>query len=163
MADSQPSGNVGLLYFDDLQVGQRFTSGPYPLDAQQIRDFAQQFDPQPFHLDAEAAKKTLFDGLAASGWHTAALTMRLLVKTLPIAGGVVGLGGEIRWPKPARPGDEFHLEIEVVELRASRSQNDRGIAKIRSETVNEHGEVVQELVANLLVPRNTVATQPQAI
>ena len=143
------------LYFDELHVGQRFTSGTYPIDEEQIKVFAKQFDPQPFHLDAEAAKGTLFEGLVASGWHTAAITMRLLVEGgMPIAGGVIGAGAEISWPRPTRPGAILRVESEIVELRPSRSRPDRGLATIRSETGNQLGEiVVQVLVAKLVVPR----------
>jgi acyl dehydratase len=142
------------LYFDDLHVGQRFTSGTHALDEAQIKAFARQFDPQPFHLDGEAAKKTLFEGLVASGWHTAAISMRLQADGgLPLADGLIGAGGEIAWPRPTRPDAVLHVESEVVELRPSRSNPERGIATIRSETLNQHGEVVQVLTAKLVVPR----------
>ena len=141
------------LYLDDLHVGQRFASGAHRLDEEQIRTFARQFDPQPFHLDAEAAKHTLFGGLAASGWHTAAISMRLLVESLPIAGGLIGAGAEITWPRPTRPGATLHVETEVVELKPSKSRPDRGMATVRSETINELGETVQVLVSKLVVPR----------
>src|SRR5262249_35718690 len=125
-------------------------------DEEQVKGFAREFDPQPFHLDAEAAKGTFFQGLVASGWHTAAVTMRLLVKGgLPIAGGVIGAGAEITWPKPTRPGDTVHVESEIPELRPPRWHPDRGIATIRSETRNQRGEIVQVLVAKLVVPRRT--------
>jgi acyl dehydratase len=155
MMTNQPSvGGKGMLYLEDLHVGQRFASGSQAIDAEQIKAFAQQFDPQPFHLDAEAAKDTLFGGLVASGWHTAAISMRLLVESgLPIAGGLIGAGGEITWPKPTRPGDVLHVESEVLDLKPSRSRADRGIATIRTETRNQHGETVQVLVAKLVVPR----------
>ncbi|WP_239002889.1 MaoC family dehydratase [Rhodovastum atsumiense] len=142
------------LYLDDLQVGQRFASATHPLDEAQIRQFAAQFDPQPFHLDAQAAQRTLFGGLAASGWHTAAITMRLLVGGgAPIAGGVVGAGGEISWPRPTRPGDVLRVESEVLDITPSRSRPDRGMVTLRSETRNQHGDVVQILTARLVVPR----------
>ena len=146
------------LFLDDLQVGRRFVSGTHRMDEEEIRAFAQQFDPQPFHLDPEAAKATLFKGLVASGWHTAAVTMRLLVSSgLPLSGGIVGAGGEITWPMPVRPGMVLHVESEILELRSSRSRPDRGIATVRSETRNEAGEVVQVLVAKLVVPRRMQA------
>jgi acyl dehydratase len=142
------------LYFDDLHVGQRFNSGSHAVDEAQIKAFANQFDPQPFHLDDTAARGTLFAGLAASGWHTAAITMRLLVDGgAPIAGGVIGAGGEIGWPKPTRPGDILHVESEIVEVTPSRSRTDRGMVTVRSETRNQRGEVVQILTAKLVVPR----------
>ncbi len=141
------------LYLEDLRVGQRFASGTHAVDESQIRAFATEFDPQPFHLDHQAARASLFGGLAASGWHTAAITMRLLVDSgLPLAGGIVGAGGEISWPKPTRPGDVLRVESEVLEIRPSRSRPDRGMATIRSDTRNQQDEVVQTLVARLVVP-----------
>lgn len=142
------------LYLEDLAVGDRFTSAEHALDAQQIKAFAGEFDPQPFHLDDEAAQRTLFGGLAASGWHTAALTMRLLVTSgLPLAGGIIGAGGELSWPRPTRPGDRLHVVSEVTEITPSRSRPDRGMVTMRSETRNQRGEVVQVLVSRLVVPR----------
>src|SRR3954471_21516501 len=111
MTNLNPGAEKPTLYLEDLRVGQRFRSGTHRIDEGQIRAFAEQFDPQPFHLDAEAAKATLFEGLVASGWHTAAVTMRLLVESgVPIAGGIVGAGGEITWPNPTRPGDVLRVE-----------------------------------------------------
>jgi len=110
MANPNEPENKELLYLDDLRVGQRFISGTHLIDEAQIKAFARQFDPQPFHLDAEAAKETLFAGLAASGWHTAAISMRLVVKSVPIRGGIVGAGGELTWPTPTRPGATLHVE-----------------------------------------------------
>jgi acyl dehydratase len=154
MPNGEPDGKEAALSFDDLRVGQRFVSGTHRIDEEQIRAFAGQFDPQPFHLDAAAAKESFFGGLVASGWHTAAISMRLLVQGgAPLAGGIVGAGAEITWPAPVRPGDVLRVESEVVELRPSRSRPDRGIATVRSETRNQRGEVVQVLVAKLVVPR----------
>ncbi len=148
------TGAATLRYLDDLQPGDRFVSGEHTLDEPQILSFAKQFDPQPFHLDHEAAKATLFGGLAASGWHTAAITMRLLVGGgLPLAGGIIGAGGEISWPKPTRPGDVLHVETEVVSVTPSRSRPDRGMAVVRSETRNRQGDVLQQSVYKLVVPR----------
>ncbi|MET0940906.1 MAG: MaoC family dehydratase [Mesorhizobium sp.] len=142
------------LYLDDLCVGQSFTSATHMIDEAQIKAFASQFDPQPFHTDETTAKDTFFKGLAASGWHTAAITMRLNVETgLPLAGGIIGAGGEISWPAPTRPGDTLHVESEVVEITPSRSKPDRGIAVIVSRTINQRGEVLQILKAKLVVPR----------
>ncbi len=147
---------TGSLYLDDLRVGQQFISGTIRIDEEQIRTFAGQFDPQPFHIDPEAARDTLFGGLVASGWHTAAISMRLLVESgLPIAGGIVGVGGEISWPKPTRPGDTLRIEGKIIEVRPSCSRADRGLVSIRSETFNQLGEIVQVLVAKLVVPRRT--------
>ena len=152
--DTQSSSVTPQLYLDDLQVGQRFTSGSFTLDVDQITAFARAFDPQPFHLDHEAAKDTLFGGLAASGWHTAAITMRLLVEGgAPIAGGIIGSGGEISWPRPTRPGDVLTVESEVVAVTPSRSRPERGRVRVRSETRNQRGEVVQVLVSDLVVMR----------
>jgi acyl dehydratase len=154
MSAIPPTGAATLRYLDDLQPGDRFASGEHPLDEAQILSFAKEFDPQPFHLDHEAAKATLFGGLAASGWHTAALTMRLLVGGgLPLAGGTIGAGGEISWPKPTRPGDVLHVETEVVSVTPSRSRPDRGMVVVRSETRNQHGDVLQQSVYKLVVPR----------
>ncbi|MBT2324470.1 MaoC family dehydratase [Variovorax paradoxus] len=145
---------AGTLYLEDLAPGARFTSAEHALDAAQIVDFAKRFDPQPFHLDAEAAKSTFFQGLAASGWHTAAITMRLLVESgLPLADGVIGSGGEIQWPRPTRPGDVLHVESEVVEVIPSRSRPERGMVVVKSETLNQHGEVCQRLTTKLVVSR----------
>jgi acyl dehydratase len=142
------------LYLDDLHVGQRFTSGTHVIDTAEIKAFARQFDPQPFHLDEEAAQRTMFAGLAASGWHTAAITMRLMVESgLPLAGGIIGAGGEVAWPQPTRPGDTLQVESEVVEVTPSRSRPDRGMATVRSLTRNQRKEVVQQLTAKLIVPR----------
>lgn len=141
-------------YLDDLKVGDRFTTGEHTLDEDQIKTFAAQFDPQPFHLDDEAARDTLFGGLAASGWHTASISMRLMVTTgLRAHGGNIGAGCELQWPRPTRPGDVLHVETEVVELRPSASRPDRGIATLRSETKNQRGEVVQVLVSKMVMPR----------
>ena len=151
MSDKIPSD---LLHLDDLHVGQRFMSATHTIDETEIKAFAAQFDPQLFHMDEEAAKGTLFKGLAASGWHTAAITMRLNVEGgLPLAGGIIGAGGEINWPAPTRPGDILHVESEVTEITPSRSKPDRGIAVIVSRTINRHGEIVQVLTAKLVVPR----------
>ena len=148
----------GLLYLDDIDVGRRFASGRHTIDEAQIKSFAAQFDPQPFHLDEAIARGTFFGGLAASGWHTAAITMRLLVDGgAPIAGGIVGAGGEIAWPKPTRPGDVLHVESEVLEVTPSRSRPDRGVVTIRSQTLNQRGEIVQTLTAKLVVPRRPAA------
>lgn len=160
MTNPNPPGSVAFLYFDDLHVGQHFTSGTHRIDEAQIKAFAAQFDPQPFHLDPEAATGTFFEGLVASGWHTASITMRLLVEGLPIAGGLIGAGGEIAWPEPTRPGVTLHVESEVLELRPSRTRRDRGTATLRSETINQLGATVQVLVAKLIVPRRIAGEAP---
>src|SRR5499425_881037 len=151
------------LFLNDLRVGQRFSSGEHTIDVAQIVAFAAQFDPQPFHLDGEAAKATLFGGLAASGWHTAAITMKLLVESgLPLGGGIIGSGGEISWPKPTRPGDVLAVFSEIEEVTPSRSRPDRGMIRVRSETRNQHSEIVQILVAKLVVPRRSDITLARA-
>jgi acyl dehydratase len=149
------SYNPGMLYLEDFAVGQKFGSGRLNVDEQRIKAFAAEFDPQPFHLDDAAARSTIFRGLAASGWHTAAMTMRLLVESeLKPAGGIVGAGfDEFRWPRPVRPGDELHLDIEVMEVRPSKSRPDQGLIKVKTTTVNQNGEPVQVSVGNLVVPR----------
>lgn len=148
MADS------ARLFLDDLHVGQRFVSPSHALTADEIKAFAEQYDPQPFHLDEQAAKDTFFAGLAASGWHVAAITMKLLVAGgAPIAGGVIGAGGEIAWPRPTRPGDVLHVESEVVEITPSRSRPNRGMVTMRNETRNQRGETAQLFTAKLVVHR----------
>ena len=147
----------GGRYLEDYNVGQRFRSGRLRIDKERIKRFAEEFDPQPFHLDEVAARDTIFRGLAASGWYTAAVTMRLLVESdLKPAGGVVGAGAdEFRWPRPVRPGDELRIESEVLEVRPSRSRPDQGLIKVRTTTLNQDDEPVQIVVANLVVPRRS--------
>ena len=143
-----------LLYLEDLAVGQRFTSESLAIDAAAIKAFAAEYDPQPFHLDETAAKASLFGGLAASGWHTAALTMRLLVRSgMPIAGGIIGGGGEISWPRPTRPGDVLTVDTEILEITPSKSRPDRGMILMRSQTLNQKGEPVQVMTMKVIVPR----------
>lgn len=142
------------LHLEDLHVGQKFTSGSYVMEAERIKQFAAEFDPQPFHLDESAAQASLFKGLAASGWHTAAVAMRLLVTgDLRFANGFLGLGGEIAWPRPARPGDTLHIESEIIEITPSRSKPHLGIVTVRSTMLNQTGEAVYLLTAKLLVVR----------
>jgi len=154
MSASPDAASREALYLDDLHVGQRFTSGTHVIDEAQTKAFARQFDPQPFHLDEATAKGTLFGGLAVSGWHTAAITMRLLVDAgLPLAGGIIGAGGEIAWPMPTRPGDTLQVESEILEIRPSQSRPDRGTVTVRSLTRNQKNEIVQSLTSRLIVPR----------
>jgi acyl dehydratase len=140
-------------YLEDFAVGEIVTGGSLKVEPAAIKDFAAKFDPQVFHLDEEGAKDTFFGGLAASGWHTAAMTMRLIVETLPLAGGVIGAGGTIAWPKPLRPGATLSLSCEILEIRPSRSRPERGMLKVKFTTLDESGETVQTLVADLVVPR----------
>jgi len=144
-------------YLEDYTVGQRFRSGRLRIDKERIKRFGAEFDPQPFHLDEDAARDTIFGGLVASGWHTAAVTMRLLVESdLKPAGGVVGAGAdEFRWPRPVRPGDELRIESEVLEVRPSKSRPAQGLIKVRTTTLNQNDEAVQIIVANLVVPRRS--------
>jgi acyl dehydratase len=140
------------LFLDDLYVGQRFTSGTYRIDEEQIKAFAAEFDPQPFHLDEAAAQGSVFGGLAASGWHTAAVAMRLLVAGgLPLANGIIGLGGELTWPKPTRPGDTLRVESEVIEILPSQSRPNQAVVTVKSTTLNHAGEPVLVFAAKVLV------------
>ncbi len=139
------------LYLEDLAVGDEFRSGEHTLDAEQIIAFAKQFDPQPFHIDEAAAKESYFQGLAASGWHTMAISMKLLVAAIPLAEGIIGAGGEVSWPRPTRPGDVLHVESRVMAVKPSRSKPDRGMVTIRTQTRNQKGEVLQDFTASVLV------------
>jgi acyl dehydratase len=141
------------LYLEDFTVGRRFETATFEVTASDIKAFAARFDPQPFHLDDDAARRSLFGGLAASGWQTAAITMRLLVTgRIRIPGGMVGLGGEISWPRPTFAGDVLKVDSEVLEAKRSRSKPDRGVVTMRNETKNQRGEVVQTAVIKILVP-----------
>src|SRR6185369_15242359 len=145
-----------MRYLEDFAVGQKFGSATLRVDEERVKRFAAEFDPQPFHLDDAAARQTLFGGLAASGWHTAAMTMRLLVEGgAPLAWGIIGGGGEIAWPRPTRPGDVLHVEGEVMEITPSKSKPDRGMVLMKSETRNQNGETVQVTSMKLVVPRRS--------
>ena len=142
-----------ILYLEDLAVGQTFTTRTHQLDPGAIKDFAAEFDPQWFHLDEDAAKESFFGGLAASGWHTAAITMRLVVEAMPLAGGVIGAGGELQWPAPTRASDILQATIEVLELTPSRSRPERGMGVVRITTRNQRDEVVQTFRVKVLLWR----------
>ena len=146
-----------LLYFEDLRSGQMIHAGgnPVSVDADAIKTFARQFDQQPFHLDEAEAANTFFRGLVASGWHTTAITMKLMVDGgVPLAGGIIGAGvDELRWPRPVKPGDRLHVESEVLEVRPLRSRPDQGLAKVRVTTLNQNNEPVQIMTCNLVVLR----------
>jgi acyl dehydratase len=146
---------IAPLYFEDLAVGQRFGTGAVTVELEELKAFAAEFDPQPFHLDEGAARESLFGGLVASGWHTAALTMRLLVGgELRVVGGLIGLGvEELSWPRPVRPGDVLRVESEVLGLRPSNSKPDRGIVRVRNTTLNGEGQPVMVQVVTMVVPR----------
>ena len=142
-------------YLEDFAVGQTFGSGRLRIDKERTLAFAAEFDPQPFHLDEAAARRSIFGGLTASGWHTAAATMRLLVESeLEPAGGIIGAGlDECRWPRPVHPGDELRIECEVIEVRPSKSRPQQGLIKLRTATLNQDDEVVLLHVVNLVVLR----------
>ena len=141
-------------YFEDLKAGDRFKSGTYTATQEQIISFAREFDPQPFHLDAAVAGETMFGGLIASGWHTAAITMRLFIQTLNFAEGAIGLGvDELRWPNALRPRDVLQVETEIIDLRVSRSKPTHGVVRLRNVTTNQRGETVQTMFASALVLR----------
>ena len=145
---------MSTLYLEDFAPGQRFVGNTrICIEEDRVKTFASEFDPQAFHVDASAANASIFRGLAASGWHTAAVTMRLLVDSgLQPAGGIVGAGfDELRWPRPVRPGDELRVESEVLEVRPSKTRPEQGLIKVRTNTLNQNGEVVQTSVGNLVV------------
>jgi acyl dehydratase len=149
------------LYLEDFAVGQTYRSGRLRVDEERIKAFAAEFDPQPFHVDDAAARGSIFRGLAASGWHTAAMTMRLLVDSeFKPAGGLIGAGfDEFRWPRPVRPGDELHTESEILEVRPSNSRPEQGWIKVRTTTLNQKDEPVQIYVGNLVVLRRPAASR----
>jgi acyl dehydratase len=151
--------SVGVRYLEDLEAGQRFTSARIRIDAEGIKRFAAEFDPQPFHLDERAAADSILRGLAASGWHTAAITMKLLVESdFKPAGGIIGAGfDELSWPRPVRPGDELRVESEVLEVRTSKSRPEQGVIRVRVTTLNGNNEAVQVFVAKLIVLRRPAA------
>ena len=145
---------IELLYLEDLEVGRRFVSPGYMMEVASIKNFAAEFDPQPFHLDETAAQASIFQGLAASGWHTAAVAMRLMVTGgLPLAGGIIGLGGEFSWPKPTRPGDTLHVESEILEIMPSRSKPQQAVVKVRSTMLNQNREPVYVFTGKVLAVR----------
>ena len=142
--------------FEDLKAGDRFKSETYTVSEEQLISFAREFDPQPFHLDAAVADQTMFKGLIASGWHTAAITMRLFVQTLNFAEDAIGLGvDELRWPNAVRPGDRLQVETEIIDLRVSRSKPSHGVVRLRNVTTNQRGEIVQTMMASALVSRRS--------
>lgn len=140
------------LHFEDFAVGRRFDCGTCRVDAEEIKRFATRYDPQPFHLDEAKAADSFFNGLAASGWHTASMSMRLLVDCLPVAGGIIGAGGTLEWKLPVRPGDTLSVAVEVLEARLSRSRPQQGLVKLRVATRNQHGEEVQVFTPTVFVP-----------
>lgn len=148
------------FHLEDLAVGQRFTSPSHAMESDEIKAFAAAYDPQPFHLDDAAAEASFFRGLVASGWHTAAVTMRLLVDGgAPLANGIIGAGSEVAWPRPTRPGDVLTAVTEVLEIKPSRSRPERGLATIRTETLNQRGDVVQVMTSRVVVWRRGAAPE----
>jgi acyl dehydratase len=142
------------LYLDDLKAGDSFTSATHRMEEAEIRAFATQFDPQPFHLDEVAGRRSLFGGLVASGWHTAAIAMRLMIDGgLPIAGGIIGTGADLRWLAPVRPGDELQVVCDILEIKPSSSRPDRGTVRVRSRTINQRGEPVTAAEMQVIVFR----------
>jgi acyl dehydratase len=148
-----------VRYLEDFAVGQVFNTGRLRIDKEQIFAFARQFDPQPFHVDEEAGRQSPFQGLAASGWHTAALTMRLMVDgELKPAGGILGVGfDDLSWPRAVRPGDELRARSEILEVRPSKSKPDRGMIRVRTTTLNQNDEPVMVFTGNLLVPKRAAS------
>jgi acyl dehydratase len=147
-------------YFDDLKVGDRFKSEPLSMTEKELIEFAHKFDPQMFHLSRRRAERSIFKGLIASGWHTAAMSMRLFVQTLNFAEGAIGLGvDELRWPNAVRPGDVLTVETEILDVRPSRSRPEHGIIRFRNVTTNQRGEIVQTMLASAMVPRRQTGRQ----
>jgi acyl dehydratase len=144
-----------MRYFEDLHAGDAFTSPVRTVSAAEIVAFARDFDPQPFHLDPEAAAASFFGGLVASGWHTSALTMRLMTESgMDLAGGIIGLGMEqLRWPAPLRPDQSIQTRIEVLDVRGSERRPQFGVVRFRIETRCVDGPVVFEMTGSLIVPR----------
>ena len=143
-------------YYDDLKRGDRFKSETLSVTEKELIEFAHRFDPQMFHLSRRRAERSIFKGLIASGWHTAAMSMRLFVQTLNFAEGAIGLGvDELRWPNAVRPGDKLTVETQIVKMRRSKSRPGHGIIRLRNVTTNQRGEVVQTMLASAMVPRHT--------
>lgn len=147
------------MFYEDLTLGATYRSPTIEVSTEEAIAFAQRYDPQPFHTDAAAAARSVFGGLVASGWMTAALTMRLMVSgEFHFGPGVVGLGIDtLRWPRPVRPGDKLTAVVEVMAMRPSGSKPEYGIVKIQTTTTNQQGEIVQSMVSNILMPRRPAA------
>ncbi len=132
-----------MLYLEDLNIGDRFKSREYEMTLDEVKTFAQQFDPQVFHTDEEKAKEhPIFQGLAASGWHTSAITMRLWTECFPIAHGLIGSESSLRWPKPTRVGDRIHVDVEIVAINPSKTKLDRGLVSYVTQAKNQFGDVL---------------------
>jgi acyl dehydratase len=146
-----------VLYLEDLTVGRTFTSRAYPMELERIKAFAEEFDPQPFHLDEEAAQQSFFEGLAASGWHTSAVIMRLLVESVPLAHGLIGANSEVTWPRATRPGDVLRVVSTIKENSPSSSRPDRGWVIIESVALNQDDEICQRTRSRVLAFRRESA------
>ena len=146
-------------YMEDLSVGQKFSSGPIDVTAEDIMDYAKKYDPQDFHTDPALAKNTIFGHLIASGWHTASLTMRLIIEASPrMKGGMIGRSVErMNWLKPVEPGDKLYFECEILDLRASNSNPERGVMRVKNTTFNQKHEPVLEMDTVVFVPRRPKA------
>lgn len=141
-----------MLYLEDLKVGDRFISRDYEMTLEEITQFAQLYDPQPFHLDEKSAQKhPVFQGLAASGWHTSAVVMRLWTECFQVAGGLIGSETSLRWPRPTRVGDLVHVEVEIACITPSKSKPDRGIVSYITQALNQHGDVLLISTTKILV------------
>jgi acyl dehydratase len=147
---------TAALYLDDLKVGDQFTSSTYTLEKDKLLEFASEYDPQPFHLDDALAKDTLFNGLAASGWQTASITMKLWTSTLKLANGLIGIDCHLKWPTPTRPGDTLRVEAEITEIKLSASKPNMGIVTYHSLTKNQHDQVVQDTFTKVVVFKKPV-------
>jgi acyl dehydratase len=146
------------LYLEDLTPGRIFEGvAPTVVTEEEVVAFAARYDPQPFHMDAEAGRRSVFGGLAASGWHTAAMSMRMFVASLPIAGGLVGVEAAVKWALPTHPGDVLRVRLEVLEARPSASKPLQGLVRVRCLTLNQRDEVAQTMEATLVVPRRPEA------
>jgi len=149
---------MNARYFEDLKPGDTFESETFDVPGKEIIEFAERFDPQKFHLHPQTAERSIFKGLVASGWHTAAITMRLFVRALNFAEGAIGLGvDELRWPAAVRPDDVLRVKTEIIETRSSKSKPDHGVIRLRNVTTNQRGEVVQSMYAHALIPRRNKA------
>lgn len=143
-----------MLYLEDLNIGQRFVSREYEMTLDEIKEFASKYDPQPFHLDEKiATNHPIFKGIAASGWHTSAITMRLWTECFPITGGLIGTESSLRWPRPARAGDKIHVEVEITSINPSKTKHDRGIVSYVTQTLNQHGDVLLISTTKIVVFR----------
>ncbi|MEG2358428.1 MaoC family dehydratase [Acinetobacter sp.] len=147
-----------MLYLEDIKVGDRFVSREYEMKLEEIKQFAQAYDPQEFHLDEDKAEDhPIFQGIAASGWHTAAVTMRLWTECFPIAKGLIGAESSLRWPRPTRPGDRLHVQVEIDSITPSKSRNDRALVSYVTQALNQHGDVLFISTTKIIVFKKETA------